>query len=151
VLPFSTLATRRPGAVVFEARLHQATESRQAASFSLPLRLVRFGVVVDLAEVDEDTRLVTDDPGVVPGSDVNCVTRAAFAFAAVIHQNVHPSRHHIAEVRRLATVGARDRLHVLRPTPTRLEHTTTNRPRAEIDQTHPAVTDLAEPPTNDQP
>ena len=43
-------------------------------------------------------------------------------LGAVVHADVHATRDHVAGVHDLAALGARDRLHVLRPPPARLEH-----------------------------
>src|SRR5437867_1289466 len=93
-------------------------------------------VVLDLAEVDQHASLIADRPGIVSRWDRDRVTRAALAFASVIHDDVHPSGEHVPEVRRLAGSGVGDRLDVLRPTPPRLEHASAHWARTEIHDAH---------------
>jgi hypothetical protein len=68
-------------------------------------------------EVDRDARLVTDDPGVVPGFDPSHVARTNLNLGPVVHRYAHPTRQGVQEVRRLAALSFRERLHVLRPAP----------------------------------
>ena len=124
--PFREPPTLRPAPGPHVARLGSSRPARRPG-------LLRLGVVLDLAEVDEHAGLVTDDPSVVTRSDVDSIARAALTLAAVIHDDVHAPRYDIAEVSGLASVGAGDRLNVFRPAPTGLEHTAADRPRGEVD------------------
>src|SRR5215204_3987646 len=89
-------------------------------------------VVAELAEVDEDARLVADDLRVVPGRDRHDVAGPAFALGAVVHDHLHPPGHAVAEVGDLARVGPGDRLDVLGPPPARLEGATADHPAADV-------------------
>ncbi len=91
------------------------TEAAIARRARLALTL---GVVDEALPVDDDARLVADDPCVVTGRHHREVSGAVFHLFAVIHDDLHPPRHEIAEVRGLTAVGLRDRLDVLRPLPT---------------------------------
>src|SRR5918998_1463398 len=83
-------------------------------------------VVPELAEVDHHTGLVADHLGVVAWRDRDDVAGADLTLGAVVHPHAHPARDHIAEVRHLARVRARDRLDVLGPPPARLERPPSN-------------------------
>src|SRR3712207_3036596 len=69
-------------------------------------------VVPELAEVEKDARLVTYDLGVVARRDRHHVARPALTLAAVVHEHPHAAGDAVAEVRDLAGLRARDRLHV---------------------------------------
>src|SRR5918998_5492766 len=75
-------------------------------------------VLADLSKVDQDARLITDDLGVMTPRDSHDVAGADLGLAAVVHVDLHPAREAVAEVRDLARVGLRYRLHVFRPSPT---------------------------------
>src|SRR5579859_1219138 len=72
--------------------------------------------------VDGHHGLLADDPGVVAARKGGDVTRAGDELRAVVHPDRRPAADVVLEVRRLAAVGAGDRLHVLRPPPPRFEH-----------------------------
>src|SRR5918995_5028898 len=113
---------------------------RRRSSFRLSL-----GVVGETLPVDENARFITDDPCIVAGGHHGDVPRAIVHLLAIVHYNLHSAGNEVPQVRRLATPGARNRLHVLRPLPARLERRTTNRPPFEVDQLELALTILEWP------
>jgi hypothetical protein len=80
-------------------------------------------------EVDRGDRLVTDDPRIVPGSDVHDLAGDDVVGLAVAHEHAHAARKDVHRVVKLAPLGANDRLHVLRPAPARLRHLVADRHR----------------------
>src|SRR5690349_7491438 len=70
----------------------------------------------------------------MPGRDDAEVARAELLFLAVVHDHVQPTRDGVAEVRRLATIGLGDWLHILRPAPLRQKCPATNGTRLRIHQ-----------------
>src|SRR5215207_1032712 len=91
------------------------------------------------AEVDGDAGLVADRPGVVPRSDRRDVTGPDVGLGAVAHRDVHPAGDDVHQVRRLAAVGAGDRLDVVRPSPARLERAVEDRVAVDGDDGRLAV------------
>ena len=86
-------------------------------------------VVAGAEPVDDDHRLVADDPGVVAARQRGDVAGAGDELGAVVHADREPPAHVVLEVRRLAAVGAGDRLHVVRPAPARLRRPAGRPPR----------------------
>jgi hypothetical protein len=80
------------------------------------------GVALRLAgEVHPYVGLFSHDPSVVPRADHVDVARSYLLLGAVVVDEVHPTRNHVARVQNLAGVGPHDGLDVLRPTPLGLE------------------------------
>src|SRR5216684_1428491 len=75
------------------------------------------GVVAGPVPVDHDDRLVPHHPGVVPLGQRGDVSRPGVELHAVGHHDVQRALHVVLEMRRLAQVGAGERLDVLRPAP----------------------------------
>src|SRR4051794_20468372 len=96
-------------------------------------RLVALREALRAGDVDADVGLIALDPGVVARWDLECVARADVQLGAVVHDDVHPARDAVAEMMRLATVGAGKRLHRLRPFPAGLERRAHDAARFEID------------------
>src|SRR5918999_1036819 len=96
------------------------------ADSSQPRQLFLLGVALEAAEVEEDAGLVADDLSVVTRRDGDHVAGPRFALGAVVHDNAHATREHVAEMRRLARVGPRDWIDVLGPPPAGLELDPTN-------------------------
>src|SRR6266508_3331523 len=103
---------------------------------SLSLRVVRRA-----AEVNSHARLVTHCPRIVSGRDVRGIARADLALSAILHHNLHPARKHVEQMRRLATVGLSDWLHMLRPFPARLERAHKDGCATEVDHIRVALVD----------
>ena len=103
---------RRPGAQL--RRLGRGQRRR------LPLSSAP-GVVAGAVPVDHDHRLVADYPGVVALGQGGDVAGPRIELRAVGHDHVQHALHVVLEVRRLAQVGARERLDVLGPAPARLQ------------------------------
>ncbi len=80
-------------------------------------------VLRDPGKVDQHTALIADDPGVVTGRHIECITGAVLDFGTVVHLHHHTPFKDIAGVRGLARGRSSDRLNVFRPTPSRFEYT----------------------------
>src|SRR5438445_4358824 len=84
-----------------------AATSRSAAQGSGPARPRSglLGVVHHPADVDDDYRLVAHYPAVVAWWQQRDLARPEFRHAAIVHDDVEPSRNMILEVGRLTTLG----------------------------------------------
>src|SRR3954465_10538413 len=80
-----------------------------------------------------------------PGAITPTSPGAVVHLLAIVHHDLHPAGNEVPQVWRLATLGARNRLHMLRPLPARLERRTTNRSPFEVDQLKLALTVLKWP------
>src|ERR1700752_185400 len=100
---------------------------RRAAPFST------LGVVAGAVPVDDDRRLIADNPGVVAARKRRDVARAGDEFRAVVHPYSEPAAHVILEVRRLAALGLCDRLDVVRPAPPWLKNEASDFAPANLD------------------
>src|SRR3982750_1116099 len=78
--------------------------------------------------------LITDDPRIMAGCHHGKVPWAVVHLLAIVHHNLHSAAYEVTHMCLLTTVGARNRLHMLRPLPARLEGRTPNRPTFEVDQ-----------------
>ena len=78
------------------------------------------GVVRGAPPVDDDDRLVADHPGVVPGRQRRHLPGRRVELLAVGRADAQRAGHVVLEVRRLAQLGAGERLDVDRPAPARL-------------------------------
>jgi Family of unknown function (DUF1028) len=81
----------------------------------LPLQSESKGRIVLEIELDEDGRLVADDPGIVPRLDGHDLRRDELVRAAVRVLHVHLALEQEADVRELAAVGPADGPHVAGP------------------------------------
>src|SRR5262249_37507829 len=95
-------------------------------------RLGRRGVALQAAEVEQHAGVLADDPRVVPRRHVEGIAGAELTLAAIVHPQRHAPLEHVADVLDLARLGARDRLHVLRPAPAGLERTPADRVSVQI-------------------
>src|SRR6266511_3194472 len=127
------LLTRRPR--FSAARVSQSVRTRLrgrhswlARRFSAALR-----VVLHSCEVQDDARLVPDHPGIVPGRNHQDVARSGLLFQTINPPYVTPTRLHVFEVRHLATLGAGERPHALRPLPPRLEDPAAHRALRDVE------------------
>jgi hypothetical protein len=59
---------------------------------------VALGVLAELAEVERDARLVADDLRVVTRRRREDIARADLRLSAVVHDDLHPARDHVAEM-----------------------------------------------------
>src|SRR5256712_3677766 len=91
---------------------------RAASSGTVPAELP--GVRGRAQKVQRHVRLVADDPGVVPRSDGEQVSRLERDLPAIVHDDHGASGHHEADVLHPAGRRPGDRLDVLRPFPSRL-------------------------------
>jgi hypothetical protein len=73
-------------------------------------------------ELEAFERLVADDPSVVAGMDLVRVAGRDLELLSVRGDDLQRAREPVADVVLLATVAADDRLHALRPPPSRLGH-----------------------------
>src|SRR5437764_7036441 len=89
------------------------------------------------AEVDRREGLVTDDPRVVSRLDRGDIAGPDLGLGAVVVGDLHPTRHAVEQVGRLALLRPGDRLDVLGPAPPRLERAVENRVAADVD--HPGL------------
>jgi hypothetical protein len=78
-------------------------------------------------EIHRDEGLVPDRPRVVARRDHEGVTRAGFIFGTIVHHDPRTPRDDITGMGHFATAGAGDRLDVFRPSPTRLQHGSSDR------------------------
>src|ERR1700733_3601151 len=78
-------------------------------------------VVAGAPPVDDDDGFVADHPGVVAGGQRGYLPGRRIERAAIGQLDPQCACHVVLEMRRLAQVGARDRLDVLGPPPPRLE------------------------------
>src|SRR6266536_2935666 len=83
-------------------------------------------VSLQAPEVQQDARLVADDPRVVPRRHVEGLARSELTLGPVVHTKRHTPFEHVADVLNLARVGPGDRLDVLRPPPPGLERAAAN-------------------------
>ena len=97
------------------------------------------GVVGRAPPVHDDDRLVADDPGVVALGEGGDVTRDRVELAAVGHLDPEGALDVVLEVRRLAEVGARDRLDVVGPAPAGLQREPADLAVADVEQLDQAV------------
>jgi hypothetical protein len=93
--------------------------------------------------VDDDGRLVAYDPGVVAARQRGDVAGPGDHLCAVVHADPQPAADVVLEVRRLAAVCLRDRLDVVRPALSRLEHQAPHLTAADIEDLGAAVRELA--------
>src|SRR5918912_464732 len=102
-----------------------------------------FRVVAGAVPVDDHDRLVAEDPGVVAARQRRDVTGAGDKLGAVVHPDRQPSRDVVLEVGRLAAVGTRDRLDVVRPAPARLQNQPPDLAAADLENLGAPVGKLA--------
>src|SRR5437763_16557331 len=69
----------------------------------------------------------------MPAGQRGNVTRASHELGSIVHSNCQTSAHVVLEMRRLATVGPSDGLHVIGPPPTGLEDEPTDLTVANFD------------------
>ena len=100
-------------------------------------------VVRGAPPVDDDDRLVADDPGVVPGRQRGHLPRHRVELVAVVGADPQRAGQVVLEVRRLAPVGAGDRLDVDGPAPTRLKGEPADLGPGDPDEVEPSVGELA--------
>lgn len=79
-------------------------------------------LTVGRREVDDLARLVTDDPCVMAGRDDGRVAGVHLELVAVLHDEAEAPGHDEQLMRGSAQIRADDRLHVIRPSPSRLHH-----------------------------
>ncbi len=102
-----------------------------------------FGVVRKSLPVDHHARFVADNPRIMARRHTGEVPRPEVHLFAVVHHHLHPTRDEVSCVSRLTALGLGDRLHVLRPLPTRKERGTTDGTSIRIHQLESAF-----PPSN---
>src|SRR5919198_62538 len=105
---------------------------------SAPLRVVARAVPVD----DHDP-LVADHPGVVAARQRGDVTWAGDKLGAIVHSDRQAAAEVVLEVGRLAAVGTRDRLDVVRPAPAGLENQPPHLAAADLENLGAPVRKLA--------
>src|SRR5208283_2058402 len=71
---------------------------------------------------DQDTALIANDPSVVPGRHIECITGAVLDLRTVVHLHDHASFKDIAGVRRLTGRCSSNWLNMLRPAPSGFEY-----------------------------
>jgi hypothetical protein len=101
------------------------------------------GVVAGAVPVHQDHRLVSHHPGVVTLRQRGDIAGPGVELGAVGHHDVQRSGRVVLEVRRLAQVGARDRLDVVRPAPAGLQGEPADFGAADLDEVHGAVGERA--------
>ncbi len=94
---------------------------RQRVGADLLRSLLTLRVIGDTLPIDYDAGLIANGPAVVAGRYGHYVSRPDFELGAVVHQDALTPGEHVAHVRRLTTVSARDVLDVLGPLPARLK------------------------------
>jgi len=88
-------------------------------------RLLR---VIDHAlEVDHDYWFVSDNPSIVPWRNQGDIASFGLSLCAIIHEHVQGSRYLVLEMRSFTAFRLCDRLDVSGPSPSRLEHSSSNR------------------------
>src|SRR3954451_12001551 len=97
------------------------------------------GVVARAIPVDDDSRLVADDPAVVAARQRGYIARSRDELGPVVHADREPAAHVVLEVRRVAAVGASDRLHVVRPAPPGLENVSADVAAADVEDLRGAI------------
>src|SRR5271166_5330546 len=102
-----------------------------------------FCVVAGAEPVDGNDRLIADNPGVMTTRERRDITRTGDELAAIVHANRQPPAHVVLEMRRLAAVGLRDGLHVVRPAPSGLEDEAPHLPTTNLDDLRPSIGKLA--------
>ena len=75
------------------------------------------------------------------GRDVSSIAGTDLALRAILHHDLHPPRENVEKMRRLAAVGLSDRLHVIRPSPARLERAHKDARASKIDDIRVALVD----------
>ena len=80
-------------------------------------RLDVFCIVAGAEPVDNDNRLISDDPCVMPGRKEGHVARTKLELGSVRHFHMQPARHVVLEVGSLAPFRLGDRLDIVRPFP----------------------------------
>jgi hypothetical protein len=96
-------------------------------------------VVACAVPVHQDHRLVSDHPGVVTLRQRGDIAGPGVELGPVGHHDVQRPGHVVLEVRRLAQLGARDRLDVGRPAPAGRQGQPADFGAADLDQVHGAV------------
>src|SRR3954468_5802504 len=97
------------------------------------------GVVEHALEVDHHGGLVADHPRIVTRRQERDVARLAVELGAVVHLDAQHAGDVVLEVRRLAALGAGERLHRGRPAPAGLEHGAPDGGAADVDQLDAAL------------
>src|SRR3954453_19322257 len=97
------------------------------------------GVVTRAVPVDDDSRLVSDDPAIVAARQRGDIARSRDELGPVVHADREPAAHVVLEVRRVAAVGASDRLDVVRPAPPGLENVSADLAAADVEDLRAAV------------
>src|SRR5215207_5908103 len=91
-------------------------------------------VIARAVPVDDDDRLVTHDPRIVPGGQGHDITGNAVEFGPVCHQHVDGAGHLVLEVWCLTPSRPGERLDVLGPAPAGLKRQAPYLPAADVDQ-----------------
>src|SRR5512146_266160 len=112
-----------------DPELHPARAAEDAAAYAVARR----------DEIDGDTGLIADHPGVVAGADQVGVAWPELQLPAVVHHYVEPAGDDVGAVGELAAVGPDERFHVGRPPPAGPEVGPAHGEPGEIDQADLAV------------
>src|SRR5207237_8239195 len=131
---------RTPG---WTGRAPRARPGRRASGSRLPSSRGP-GVVAGAVEVDGHDRLVSDHPGVVPARQRGEVAGFRDEFRPTVEPDADAAADVVLEVGRLAAVRRRDRLHVVRPAPARLQDEPSHGRSAERQHLYPAVRELTD-------
>ena len=83
--------------------------------------LLRFGISCDTSDIEQDTTLISNDPGIMSRWHIEDVTRSIFHLGAIIHPYRHPSLKDHAGMSCLARIGSCNRFYVQAPAPARLK------------------------------
>jgi len=91
--------------------------------------------------IDDYACLIAQSPSIVPWRSDHHVPGSELFLRPVVHDHLHSAREEVSEVGRLAAVGLRDRLYMLRPAPSRLKSSQTDRPALEVNKVDLALVD----------
>src|SRR5438067_7405648 len=100
----------------------------------LVMTLLALGVVGEALPVEDNARLVADNPGVMTWRTHHEVAGPELHLLPVVHDDLHTSGDEVPSVCGLTAVRLGDRLHVLGPLPPGLERCPTDAASLDVDQ-----------------
>src|SRR6185312_15309726 len=109
-----------------------------------PMLPTAFRVVEHALEIHDDRGLVADDPRIVAGGQQRDIAGLAVELGSVIHEDAKHPGDVVLEVRRLAALRHRDRLHRARPAPAGLEDRAADGGPADANQLDAALREFAD-------